>query len=68
MGKYIVTGTNKNTNKREVIGNIKETKQQADNLADSITFHGWKKVPKGVPVNFAKKQIRFKNVRVKKIL
>ena len=68
MGKYIVTGTNKNTNKREVIGSIKNTKQQADNLANSITFHNWKKVPKGVPVSFAKKQIRFKNVRSKRIL
>ena len=69
MGKYIVTGTDKKTGKREVLSHyIRNSKQEADKLAKGLTFNQYKDVPKGMTKKQVTDMLKYKNIKVKRIL
>lgn len=72
MSKYIITGTNISTGKREMVGTtVYDSKKEAEKFVDTITLSHWTRIPKGITKQQVKQIYRpagYKNIRIKQVI
>jgi len=65
---YLVTGTDKETGKRVILGHPYYNKNEADDFMNNITFNQYRDLPRGVKKQDAQDMMRCSNIRIKKVV